>query len=44
VRDRIPAGTATKAVFSVDWPPGANAKGFLPDDRLALEFTCRMRR
>ncbi len=39
VRDRIPAGRATKAVFSVDWPPGANSKGFLPDEHLALEFT-----
>ncbi len=39
VRDRIPQGTATKAVFSVNWPPGANSKGFLPDENLALEFT-----
>ena len=39
VRDRIPAGKATKAVFNVDWPPGANSKGFLPDENLALEFT-----
>jgi hypothetical protein len=38
VRDRIPEGTATKAVFSVNWPPGANSKGFLPDENLALEF------
>ncbi|MDP3492463.1 MAG: DUF3971 domain-containing protein [Hyphomonadaceae bacterium] len=39
VRDRIPAGKTTKAVFNVDWPPGANSKGFLPDENLALEFT-----
>lgn len=39
VRDRIPAGKATKAVFNVDWPPGANSRGFLPDENLALEFT-----
>ena len=39
VRDRIPAGKATKAVFNMNWPPGANAKGFLPDENLALEFT-----
>ena len=39
VRDRIPKGVATKAVFSVDWPPGADSKGFLPDENLSLEFT-----
>jgi hypothetical protein len=39
VRHSIPAGKATKAVFSMDWPPGANAKGFLPDENLTLEFT-----
>ncbi len=39
VRDRIPAGKATKAVFNMNWPPGANSKGFLPDENLALEFT-----
>ncbi len=39
VKARIPQGTATKAVFTVNWPPGANAKGFLPDENLALEFT-----
>ncbi|MEQ1610985.1 MAG: DUF3971 domain-containing protein, partial [Hyphomonadaceae bacterium] len=39
VHDRIPAGKATKAVLNVDWPPGANAKGFLPDEHLTLEFT-----
>jgi len=39
VRHNIPAGKATKAVFNMDWPPGANAKGFLPDENLALEFT-----
>jgi len=39
VRDRIPSGRATKAVFNMNWPPGANSKGFLPDENLALEFT-----
>ena len=39
VKDRIPAGKATKAVLNIDWPPGANSKGFLPDEHLALEFT-----
>lgn len=38
VRDRITAGTATKALFNVDWPPGATAKGYLPDEALSLEF------
>lgn len=37
-RDRITAGTATKALFNVDWPPGATAKGYLPDEALSLEF------
>jgi hypothetical protein len=38
VRERILAGVATKAVFSIDWPPGADSKGFLPDEHLSLEF------
>ena len=38
VRERITKGTASKAIFTVDWPPGADAKGFLPDEHLALEF------
>lgn len=38
VRERITAGTANRAVFSIDWPPGANARGFLPDEHLSLEF------
>ncbi len=38
VRDRITAGTSTKAVFNVDWQPGATAKGYLPDETLSLEF------
>ncbi len=38
VGERITKGTASKAIFTVDWPPGANAKGFLPDEHLALEF------
>lgn len=38
VRDRITAGTATKALFNVDWQPGATAKGYLPDEALSLEF------
>jgi len=38
VGERITKGTANKAIFSVDWPPGADANGFLPDEHLALEF------
>jgi hypothetical protein len=38
VRERIIKGTASKAIFSIDWPPGADAKGFLPDEHLTLEF------
>jgi hypothetical protein len=38
VRERITKGTANKAIFSIDWPPGANSRGFLPDEHLALEF------
>jgi len=38
VRERITKGIATKAVFKVDWPPGATSKGYLPDENLALEF------
>lgn len=38
VAERITKGTANKAIFTVDWPPGANAGGFLPDEHLALEF------
>lgn len=39
VRDRVPSGKVSKAIFVVDWPPGANSKGFLPDENLSLEFT-----
>ncbi|MBU6320776.1 MAG: hypothetical protein KGS00_14140 [Alphaproteobacteria bacterium] len=38
VRRHIPSGSASRAVFSVDWPPGANAGGYLPDERLTLDF------
>lgn len=38
VRRHIPTGAASRAVFSVDWPPGANAGGYLPDERLTLDF------
>lgn len=38
IAERITKGTASKAIFTVDWPPGANAQGFLPDEHLALEF------
>ncbi len=38
VRERITAGTSTKALFSVDWPPGATKQGYLPDEALSLEF------
>ncbi len=39
IRDHIPGAKITKAVFNVDWPPGANSQGFLPDEHLALEFS-----
>jgi hypothetical protein len=38
VKEHILAGKATKADFSVDWPPGANDGGFLPDEHLDLVF------
>lgn len=38
VNERITKGIATKADFVVDWPPGATAKGYLPDEHLSLEF------
>lgn len=38
VRDHIPAAKASKAVFRVDWPPGANSQGFLPNEHLTLDF------
>lgn len=38
VGERITKGIATRAVFAVDWPPGATAKGYLPDEHLSLEF------
>lgn len=34
----IRGGRATDAVLTVDWPPGANAQGFLPDEHLTLDF------
>jgi hypothetical protein len=39
VRDRIPSGKATKAVFVMDMPPGGLSKGYLNDEHLSLEFT-----
>lgn len=38
VKTNITAGQATRAVFRVDWPPGANSGGFLPDEHLSLDF------
>lgn len=38
VKTNITAGQATRAVFRVDWPPGANDGGFLPDEHLSLDF------
>lgn len=37
-RERITAGTATKALFNINWQPGATSKGYLPDEALSLEF------
>lgn len=39
VRDRIPSGRATKAVFVMDMPPGGLAKGYLDNEHLSLDFT-----
>lgn len=39
VRARIQKGVATRAVFAVNWPPGADSGGFLPDENLSLDFT-----
>ena len=39
VRDHIPQGKATKAVFAMDLPPGGLAKGYLDNEHLSLEFT-----
>jgi hypothetical protein len=38
VKANIPSAKVSKAVFVVDWPPGAMAKGFLPDEHLSLTF------
>ena len=38
VKTNIPSAKVSKAVFVVDWPPGAMAKGFLPDEHLSLTF------
>jgi hypothetical protein len=38
VRDHIPTAKASKAVFKVDWPPGANSQGFVPNEHLTLDF------
>lgn len=38
VRDHIPTAKGGKAVFTVDWPPGANSKGFLPNEHLTLDW------
>jgi hypothetical protein len=39
VEDHIPTAKASKALLKVDWPPGANAQGFLPNEHLTLDFT-----
>ncbi|MDP3738311.1 MAG: DUF3971 domain-containing protein [Hyphomonadaceae bacterium] len=39
VKNRIPSGTATKAVYRMDWPPGANSRGYLDNEVLTLDFT-----
>ncbi len=38
VRNHIPDGRATRADFSMDWPPGATSVGYLPDEHLTLDF------
>lgn len=39
VKTHILQGKASKAVFSMNWPPGANSQGFLPNENLTLDFT-----
>jgi hypothetical protein len=34
----IPEGRVTKAAFAMDWPPGANAQGYIADEVLTLDF------
>ncbi|HVY87787.1 MAG TPA: DUF3971 domain-containing protein [Hyphomonadaceae bacterium] len=38
VHEHILDGKANKLVFNVDWTPGANEKGFLPNEKLSLDF------
>lgn len=38
VKTNIPSAKVSNAKFTVDWPPGAMAKGFLPDEHLSLTF------
>lgn len=38
VKTNIPSAKVSNARFAVDWPPGAMAKGFLPDEHLSLTF------
>ncbi|MEZ6030283.1 MAG: DUF3971 domain-containing protein [Hyphomonadaceae bacterium] len=38
VKANIPSAVVSKAVLDMDWPPGAMAKGFLPDEHLSLTF------
>ncbi len=38
VKTNIPSARVSGAVFAFDWPPGANSKGFLPDENLSLDF------
>ncbi len=38
VQTNIEAGEVTSAEFVMDWPPGANDQGFLPNEHLTLDF------
>jgi uncharacterized protein involved in outer membrane biogenesis len=38
VRDHVPSGKAGKVVFSVDWPPGANDRGYLDNSVMTLDW------
>ncbi len=38
VKTNIPEAVISNAVVAIDWPPGATAKGFLPDENLSLTF------
>ncbi len=41
VKDHIPDAKAAGLVLKLDWQPGAASAGYLPDDKLTLDFSLR---